>query len=248
MSTVVDSVECRRVLDTMASGTPEAIMMVAAEIAWLRTRRSEYLDLAKRWARGTAILFAVGAVSGTVLSFELGLLWPTFMAFAGPIIGMPFSLEGFAFFLEAIFLGLYLYGWDRLGPPAHVFAGVIVALSGALSGAFVVTVNAWMNTPVGFRVEHGTLVEVDPYTAMFNPAAGAQVVHMLLAAYTAVGVAVAGIHARLLLRDPTHAFHRRAFVIALLVGLPPALAQPMAGDWAAPVRIWNGANTKMTPA
>jgi len=216
-------------------GMAMPIMMVAAEIAWLRTRRSEYLDLAKRWARGTAILFAVGAVSGTVLSFELGLLWPTFMAFAGPIIGMPFSLEGFAFFLEAIFLGLYLYGWDRLRPSAHVCAGVIVALSGALSGAFVVTVNAWMNTPVGFRVESGTLVEVDPFTAMFNPAAGAQVVHMLLAAYSAVGVAVAGIHARLLLRDPTHAFHRRAFVIALVVGLPPALAQPLAGDWAGKV-------------
>jgi len=216
-------------------GMAMPIMMVAAEIAWLRTRRSEYLDLAKRWARGTAILFAVGAVSGTVLSFELGLLWPTFMAFAGPIIGMPFSLEGFAFFLEAIFLGLYLYGWDRLRPSAHVCAGVIVALSGALSGAFVVTVNAWMNTPVGFRVESGTLVEVDPFAAMFNPAAGAQVVHMLLAAYSAVGVAVAGIHARLLLRDPTHAFHRRAFVIALVVGLPPALAQPLAGDWAGKV-------------
>ena len=216
-------------------GMAMPIMMVAAEIAWQRTRRSEYLDLAKRWARGTALLFAVGAVSGTVLSFELGLLWPTFMAFAGPIIGMPFSLEGFAFFLEAIFLGLYLYGWDRLRPSAHVFAGVIVALSGALSGAFVVTVNAWMNTPVGFRVENGTLVEVDPFIAMFNPAAGAQVVHMLLAAYTAVGVAVAGIHARLLLRDPTHAFHRRAFVIALAVGLPPALAQPLAGDWAGKV-------------
>ena len=216
-------------------GMAMPIMMVAAEIAWLRTRRSEYLDHAKRWARGTAILFAVGAVSGTVLSFELGLLWPTFMAFAGPIIGMPFSLEGFAFFLEAIFLGLYLYGWDRLRPSAHVCAGVIVALSGALSGAFVVTVNAWMNTPVGFRVESGTLVEVDPFAAMFNPAAGAQVVHMLLAAYSAVGVAVAGIHARLLLRDPLHAFHRRAFVIALLVGLPPALAQPLAGDWAGKV-------------
>jgi len=216
-------------------GMAMPIMMVAAEIAWLRTRRPEYLDIAKRWARGTAILFAVGAVSGTVLSFELGLLWPTFMAFAGPIIGMPFSLEGFAFFLEAIFLGLYLYGWDRLRPSAHVCAGVIVALSGALSGAFVVTVNAWMNTPVGFRVESGTLVEVDPFAAMFNPAAGAQVVHMLLAAYSAVGVAVAGIHARLLLRDPLHAFHRRAFVIALLVGLPPALAQPLAGDWAGKV-------------
>jgi cytochrome d ubiquinol oxidase subunit I len=216
-------------------GMAMPIMMVAAEAAWIRTRRPEYLDLASRWARGTAILFAVGAVSGTVLSFELGLLWPSFMAFAGPIIGMPFSLEGFAFFLEAIFLGLYLYGWDRLRPSAHVFAGVMVALSGALSGAFVVTVNAWMNTPAGFRVVDGTLVEVDPFAAMFNPAAGAQVVHMLLAAYSAVGIAVAGIHARLLLRDPTHRFHRRAFVIALIVGLPPALAQPLAGDWAGKV-------------
>ena len=216
-------------------GMAMPIMMVAAEVAWLRTHRSEYLDLAKRWARGTAILFAVGAVSGTVLSFELGLLWPTFMAFAGPIIGIPFSLEGFAFFLEAIFLGVYLYGWDRLRPAAHVFAGVIVSVSGALSGAFVVTVNAWMNTPAGFRVVDGALVEVDPFTAMFNPAAGAQVVHMLLAAYSAVGVAVAGIHARLLLRDPAHTFHRRAFVIALLVGLPASLAQPLAGDWAGKV-------------
>jgi cytochrome d ubiquinol oxidase subunit I len=210
-------------------------MMVAAEVAWLRTHRAEYLDLAKRWARGIAILFAVGAVSGTVLSFELGLLWPMFMAFAGPIIGMPFSLEGFAFFLEAIFLGLYLYGWDRLRPSAHVFAGVMVAVSGALSGVFVVTVNAWMNTPAGFRVVNGALVHIDPFAAMFNPAAGAQVVHMLLAAYCAVGIAVAGIHARLLLRDPQHPFHRRAFAIALVVGLPAAVAQPLSGDWAGKV-------------
>jgi cytochrome d ubiquinol oxidase subunit I len=148
---------------------------------------------------------------------------------------MPFSLEGFAFFLEAIFLGLYLYGWDRLRPRAHLFAGVMVSLSGALSGAFVVTVNSWMNTPTGFRVVDGTLAEVDPFAAMFNPAAGPQVVHMLLAAYCAVGVAVAGIHARLLLRDPSNRFHRAAFAIALAVGLPAALAQPLSGDWAGKV-------------
>lgn len=213
-------------------GMAMPVMMVAAEVAWLRTGRPEYLDLAKRWARGTAILFAIGAVSGTVLSFELGLLWPGFMELAGPIIGMPFSLEGFAFFLEAIFLGLYLYGWEKLGPRAHVLAGVMVSLAGALSGAFVVTANAWMNTPTGFRLVDGRIVDVDPFAAMFNPAAGAQVVHMLLAAYAAVGVGVAGIHARLLLRDAAHAFHRRAFVIALLVGLPAALLQPLSGDWA----------------
>jgi cytochrome d ubiquinol oxidase subunit I len=213
-------------------GMAMPVMMVAAEMAWLRTGRREYLDLARRWARGTAILFAVGAVSGTVLSFELGLLWPAFMELAGPIIGMPFSLEGFAFFLEAIFLGLYLYGWQRLRPHAHVFAGVMVSLGGALSGAFVVTANAWMNTPAGFRLVDGRIVEVDPIAAMFNPAAGAQVVHMLLAAYSAVGVAVAGLHARLLLRDLSSPFHRRAFAIALLVGLPAAALQPLSGDWA----------------
>ncbi len=213
-------------------GMAMPVMMVAAEVAWLRTGRPEYIDLAKRWARGTAILFAVGAVSGTVLSFELGLLWPAFMEAAGPVIGMPFSLEGFAFFLEAIFLGVYLYGWQRLSPVAHVFAGVMVSLSGALSGAFVVTANAWMNTPSGLRIENGQFVDIDPFAAMFNPAAGAQVVHMLLAAYAAVGIGVAGIHARLLVRDRQSAFHRRAFVIALLVGLPASLLQPLSGDWA----------------
>src|SRR5688572_1494420 len=128
-------------------GMAMPVMMVAAETAWLRTGRSEYLDLARRWARGTAVLFAVGAVSGTVLSFELGLLWPGFMELAGPIIGMPFSLEGFAFFTEAIFLGVYLYGWDRISPRAHLAAGVLVALSAALGTVFVVMVNAWMNVP-----------------------------------------------------------------------------------------------------
>ncbi len=213
-------------------GMAMPVMMVAAEAAWLRTGRPEYLDLARRWARGTAILFAVGAVSGTVLSFELGLLWPAFMEFAGPLIGMPFSLEGFAFFLEAIFLGLYLYGWNRIGPRTHLLSGVLVCLGGALSGAFVVTANAWMNTPAGFRLVDGRVTDVDPIAAMFNPAAGAQVVHMLLAAYAAVGVGVAGIHARLLLRDPDNLFHRRACAIALAVGLPSAFFMPLSGDWA----------------
>ncbi len=117
-----------------------------------------YLQLAQRWSKGAAILFAVGAVSGTVLSFELGLLWPHFMQFAGPIIGMPFSLEGFAFFTEAIFLGVYLYGWDRISPRAHIVAGLIVAISGAASAVFVTMVNAWMNTPTGLTTQGSTIV------------------------------------------------------------------------------------------
>src|SRR3954464_4798890 len=117
------------------------VLMVLAEERWQRTGDAIYLDLAKRWAKGTAILFAVGAVSGTVLSFELGLLWPEFMRLAGPVIGMPFSLEGFAFFTEAIFLGIYLYGWDRISPRSHLWAGVAVAVSGTASGIFVVAAN-----------------------------------------------------------------------------------------------------------
>lgn len=209
-------------------------LMVIAEWRWLRTRDPVMLELAKRWAKGTAILFAVGAVSGTVLSFELGLLWPTFMEHAGAVIGMPFSLEGFAFFTEAIFLGIYLYAWKRIPPRAHLAAGVVVAFSGALSGAFVVCANAWMNAPAGFEMVNGQVTNVDPLAAMFNDAAASQIVHMTLAAYAATGFAVAGIHAFALWRGTPHrAFHRAALQIALTIGLPTALLQPLSGDWSA---------------
>jgi len=214
-------------------GIAMPVMMVVAERRWQVTGHAIYLDLARRWARGTAILFAVGAVSGTVLSFELGLLWPGFMGLAGSIIGMPFSLEGFAFFTEAIFLGVYLYGWDRISPRAHLGAGVAVALSGAASGIFVVLANAWMNAPTGFELVGGRVVNVDPVAAMASPAAFPQALHMTLAAYAATGFAVAGIHAFLLLQDPANAFHRRALEIALIVGGPAALLQPISGDIAA---------------
>ncbi len=207
-------------------------LMVIAERQWQRSGDAVYLELAKRWARGTAIMFAVGAVSGTVLSFELGLLWPRFMRYAGGIIGMPFSLEGFAFFTEAIFLGVYLYGWDRVGARTHLIAGAIVALSGALSGIFVVDANAWMNTPAGFRIVNGEIVDVHPFAAMLNPAAFAETLHMILAAYASLGMAVAGLHAFLLLKQPTNGFHRRALVVALLVGAPAAVLQPISGDTA----------------
>src|SRR6185503_4404627 len=183
------------------TGIAMPLLMVLAEDRWIRRGDATSLELAHRWAHGTAILFAVGAVSGTVLSFELGLLWPAFMAYAGPIFGMPFSLEGFAFFLEAIFLGVYLYGWERVRPRVHWWAGVMVALTGALSGVFVVIANAWMNTPAGFRMVGGRAVDVDPWAAMRNAAAPTEVVHMALAAYVAVGFAVAGIHAAVLLRN-----------------------------------------------
>src|SRR5687767_4338758 len=163
------------------------LLMVIAERRWQKTGDGIYLDLAKRWAKGTAILFAVGAVSGTVLAFELGLLWPTFMEFAGPVIGMPFSLEGFAFFTEAIFLGVYLYGWDRIPPRAHIWSGIAVAVSGAASGIFVVIANAWMNAPTGFELVEGRITNIDPVAGMMNPMAFQQTLHMTLAAYAATG-------------------------------------------------------------
>ena len=206
------------------------MLMVIAERRWQKTGDPVHLDLAKRWSKGTAILFAVGAVSGTVLAFELLLLWPQFMKFAGPIIGMPFSLEGFAFFTEAIFLGVYLYGWERISPRAHIWAGVAVAVSGVASGIFVVSANSWMNTPAGFDLVAGRPVNVDPIAAMLNPAAFQQTLHMTLAAYTATGFAVAGIHAFLLLFDSQNAFHRRALSVALLLGAPAAVLQPISGD------------------
>ena len=212
------------------------LMMVLAEWRWRRTGDDVYLELARRWAKGTAILFAVGAVSGTVLSFELGLLWPGFMRFAGPLIGIPFSLEGFAFFLEAIFLGVYLYGWDRIGPRVHLAAGAVVAVSGAASAVFVVMVNAWMNTPAGYQLTgDGRLVNIDPIAAMQSPAAFQQVLHMLLASYAATGLAVAGVHAFMLLRGGAPSFHRRALAVALVVGGPAAVLQPISGDLSARV-------------
>lgn len=214
-------------------GMAMPVFMVLAEFLHSRTGDDVYLDLAHRWAKGTAILFAVGAVSGTVLSFELGLLWPSFMEFAGPVVGMPFSLEGFAFFLEAIFLGVYLYGWERVGRTRHLLAGVLVAVSGLMSGVFVVAVNAWMNTPAGFTMKDGRVADIDYVRAFFSPAFAAQALHMALAAYASVAFAVLGIHAARLLRKPGSAFDRRAAGLCLLIAVVVTPLQLFSGDYAA---------------
>jgi cytochrome d ubiquinol oxidase subunit I len=219
-----------------AVGVAMPLFMVLAEWRWRRTGSAIHLELARRWAKGTAILFAVGAVSGTVISFELGLLWPRFMAFAGPIIGMPFSLEGFAFFAEAIFLGIYLYGWGRVGPGLHLASGVVVAVSGAASAFFVTLANAWMSSPAGFALAPGAAgaaLDVRPLVAMFPPGWQHEVLHVLVSSYQATGFAVAGIHAFFLVRDPGSAFHRAALGIALGVGGLAALVQPISGDLSA---------------
>jgi cytochrome d ubiquinol oxidase subunit I len=217
-------------------GMAMPFLMAVSHWRWIRTGRRVYLDLTKAWSRGVAIFFATGAVSGTALSFELGLLWPKFMLHAGPIIGMPFSWEGTAFFIEAIALGLFLYGWNRLKPWAHWGVGVVVGVSGVLSGVFVVCANAWMNSPAGFdwvcSAGGCAAVNVDPFRAMFNPAWKAQTLHMTISAFQATGFGVAGVHAFMLLRRPS-AFHREAFKIALFVGAVAALLQPLSGDFLA---------------
>ena len=212
-------------------------LMVTAEYRWLRSGDSSARELTRQWAKGTAVFFAVGAVSGTVLSFELGLLWPRFMEHAGGIIGFPFSLEGFAFFAEAIFLGIYLYGWDRIGPWAHWWAGVAVAISGATSAMFVVMTNAWMNAPAGFDFDPATgrFSNIDPIAAMFNPAWKSQGLHMVVAAYLATAFAAAGIHAWGLLKQPGSRFDLEALKIAMSVGIVSAILQGVTGDYAARV-------------
>lgn len=219
------------VFAALGMGLP--LLLVITEGLWLKTGNPIYLALVKRWVKAFAILFAVGAVSGTVLSFLLGLLWPGFMRYAGGIIGLPFSAEGFAFFTEAIFLGLYLYGWDRLSPRAHWLASIPIAVSGAFSAIFVISANAWMNSPAGFRVVDGEVVDVDPIAAMFNSAWAQQALHMVLAAYVATGLGVAGLYAWGILRGRRDAYHRIGLTIGIgLAGVMIPL-QIVSGDLSA---------------
>jgi len=214
-------------------GMTMPVLMAFSEWRWLRTGKEVFLDITKAWSKGVAIFFAVGAVSGTVLSFELGLLWPNFMQHAGAIIGMPFSWEGTAFFVEAIALGIFLYGWNKLNKWIHWASGVIVSISGVISGIFVVSANAWMNSPSGFDWVNGQAINIDPVKAMFNAAWLEQSIHMTLAAFIATSFAVAGVHAYLILRKGANAFHSQAVKTALIFGSVAAVLQPFSGDFSA---------------
>jgi cytochrome bd ubiquinol oxidase subunit I len=207
--------------------------MAVSHYKWLKTSDPVYRNLTKAWSKGVAIFFATGAVSGTVLSFELGLLWPEFMKHAGPIFGMPFSLEGTAFFIEAIALGFFLYGWNKLHPWFHWFTGVIVGVSGLASGILVVAANAWMNSPAGFDYVNGQYLNIDPVAAMFNDAWLLQSLHMTLAAFASTAFAVAGVHALMIIRKQNVWFHTVAFRIAMTFGAVAAFLQPISGDLSA---------------
>ncbi len=216
-----------------AIGIGLPLMLMLAEGIALRTGNDMYREMAKRWARVAAVLFAVGAVSGTILSFEFGLLWPTFMDFSGAIIGFPFALEGFAFFTEAIFLAIYMYGWDRLSPVAHWLCTIPLVISSAASALFVISANAWMNQPAGFEMRDGKAVNVDPIAAMFNRATPYEVTHGTMAAYVAAGFAMAGIYAIAMLRGHRSEYNRRALMLALAVAAVFTPLQIASGDLSA---------------
>lgn len=188
------------------------------------------LELAKRWSKVSAVLFAIGAVSGTVLSFEMGLLWPGLMGRYGDVLGLPFAFEGLAFFVEAIFLGIYLYGWGRMPPRIHLLMLVPMACAGVIGTFCVIAVNAWMNNPTGFRLNAaGEVVDVDPWAAMFNDGVWLMFAHMWVGAFVVVGFTVAGVYAAGMLRGRRDRHHRLGFIVPFVFATVAALAQPLVG-------------------
>jgi cytochrome bd ubiquinol oxidase subunit I len=208
-------------------------MVLFVEGLWLRTGDPLYKLLAKRWSKAMVLLFAVGVVTGTILSFEMGLLWPEFMATFGDVFGLAFGLEGFSFFLEAIFIAIYVYGWDRLPPRVHLATGVPIVITGITGSLMVIAVNGWMNQPTGFGIRGGEVVDIQPWTALFNSNLWHEFVHMYLAGSIVAGFLVAGVYGYGWLKGRRERHHRVALVVALTVAALTAPAQLLVGDWAA---------------
>lgn len=207
-------------------------LLLYAERRWLKTGDPAWQALTRKWARVMAVLFAIGAVSGTVLSFEFGLLWPTFMSTYGGAIGLLFTLEAFAFFTEAIFMGLYLYGWKRLSRRAHWLVLWPIAISGTLSTLFVVMANAWMNHPVGLGISHGKIT-ADPWAVFSSSTSWTEVTHMFVAALMCTGGAVAAVYAIGMLRGRRDEYHRKGLNLGMAAILALAPIQLLIGDFAA---------------
>jgi cytochrome d ubiquinol oxidase subunit I len=209
-------------------------MVLFAEWRYLRTGDSVYRTIARRWSKVMLALFAVGVVTGTILSFELGLLWPAFMARFGSVFGLGFTLEGFSFFVEAIFIAIYVYGWDRLRPRLHFVTGIPVAIAGVTGAMFVISVNGWMNHPGGFRLQRGEVVDVHPWSALFaNSFFWHEFVHMYFAGYIVAGFLVSAAYAWGFLRGRWGRYERTALTIALSAAAVAAPLQVVIGDWAA---------------
>jgi cytochrome d ubiquinol oxidase subunit I len=210
------------------------VLVLFAEYRYLRTGDELYRVLARRWSRIMLALFAVGVVTGTILSFELGLLWPVWIQDFGNVFGLGFTLEGFSFFLEAIFIGIYAYGWDRLKPRTHFLTGIPVALAGVAGSLFVISVNGWMNHPSGFTLRDGRAVGVHPWQALFaNPMFWSEYIHMYFAAFIVCGFLLGGVYAWALLRGRRGRYERTALGIAMAAASAAAPLQVIVGDWAA---------------
>jgi cytochrome d ubiquinol oxidase subunit I len=218
----------------VAFGISFPMLVLFAESRWLRTGDTLYRTLARRWTRILVGLFAVGVITGTILSFEMGLLWPNFTATFGGVFGLGFAIEGFSFFLEAIFIGIYAYGWDRLSPRAHFLSGIPIVLTGFSGSWMVISVNAWMNHPGGFTLRGGKVVDVHPWHALFgNAYLWHELVHMYIAGYIVSGFVLAGAYAFGRLRGRWGRYERTALAIPLTAAALAAPVQVLVGDWAA---------------
>jgi cytochrome bd ubiquinol oxidase subunit I len=213
-----------------------AFPLITVFLEWRGHRRGDPVltGLAHTWAKAMGVLFAAGAVSGTLLSFEMGILWPVLMDRFGEVFGFPFVLEGFAFFIEAIFVGVYLFGWNRLSPRAHMLSALPMVVSGMAGAFFVVAANAWMNNPTGFRLgPDGRVTDAQPWAAMFGPSTWPQVVHMLLAAYMVTGFMIASVYAVGMLRGRRDRRHRLGLLVPLTFAAVLTPVQIGVGDWIA---------------
>jgi cytochrome d ubiquinol oxidase subunit I len=218
----------------VAFGTALPAIVLFTE--WLHHRTGDPVlrELARRWTRIMVALFAVGVITGTILSFEMGLLWPSFTATFGSVFGLGFAIEGFSFFLEAIFIGIYVYGWNRLSPRLHLLSGIPIVLTGFTGSFMVISVNAWMNHPSGFRLVDGKAVDIHPWSALFgNPYFWHELVHMYIAGYIVAGFLLASVYAFGRLRGRWGRYERAALAIPLTVAAVAAPVQVLVGDWAA---------------
>ncbi|GAC1512399.1 MAG: cytochrome ubiquinol oxidase subunit I [Ktedonobacteraceae bacterium] len=216
------------IFSVLGVGLP-VLLCIAEGLALLR-KDTSLMALSRQWTRAFAILFAIGAVSGTIVEFEISLVWPTFAGNAGAIISLPFATEGFAFFMEGIFLGLYLYGWGRLSPRVHWLCSIPIVLSGSTSAWFITSANSWMNSPTGFQLVNGKMTNIDPFAAMLNPDTPFETVHMILACFVATGFGVAEVYAFSMLRGKRGDYQRKGLLLGLAVGAIAIPLQIVSGD------------------
>ncbi|WP_249011457.1 cytochrome ubiquinol oxidase subunit I [Conexibacter sp. DBS9H8] len=213
-----------------------ALPAIVAYVEWryLRTGDELYRTIARRWTRIMAALFAIGAVTGTILSFEMGMLWPSFMSTFGSVFGLGFAIEGFSFFLEAIFVGIYVYGWKRFSPRVHFLTALPMIFAGFTGSLMVISVNAWMQHPSGFRLHHGHVYDVHPWAALFgNSFLWNELIHMYVGAFMVAGFLLAMPYAIGRLRGRWSRYERIAFTVPFSIAAIASPLEVLIGDWVA---------------